>query len=783
LGAVLATIRAELRGRWRRWLGLAVVFGIGAGFVLGAVAGARRTDSAYPRLLKASHPFDYAVANVPDPSVPQLDMKKLSELPFVAETSAFDFYGTPFQAGQPLAPADDRFGRTFNTFYVVRGRMYDPKAGDEAVISEFTAKKNHIRVGQVITIPFGSAMFKEPSVNVKIVGTIVAAQAFPPRPAGRGDPFFLSPGFATAHPDLFHLREVLFRFRHGAADVDAFKRVISNMTHGLPLSFFIEARTQDRNTERAFHVQAVALWVLAGLVGLAIFAALGQSFSRQMFLEAEEHPALRSIGMTKIQLWSLGMSRASLVGVASAVIAIVVGIGLSWFTPIGAARLAELHKGVIADWVVLSSGFGGIVLISGVLAAWPAWRSAGDVVTQGEAEKPSVAADAAARAGLSPSTVSGIRLALEPGRGRSSVPVRSTVLGVAIGVAAVVASLGFATNLSHLLRTPTQYGWNWDRLVTTENENLSDVERKAVLDAPGTDASGVGATDAPIAVDSKSTAAIIADPVRGRRDVVPVLTGRMPSAIGEILLGPKTLQQLHKRLGDRVHVVVFGGLPAGEMFRIVGTGILPPVSDTAGLGTGAVFTYSNASQLITLSGPAGGPDTIFIHFARRTNQSVVIASLEKRFPDLSFQAESLPAVLTDFGGVRDLPFVMAALLAALALLLMIHTLVSSIRRRARDLAVLKTLGFSGTQLRTAVAWQASTLTLVSLLIGIPLGLVGARLAWRLFAANLGVVPDTLSPIVAMLILIPAALVVANLIAAYPGRAAARVQPALVLRAE
>jgi len=781
--AVVATVRAELRSRWRRWLALAVVFGVGAGFVIGAATGARRTDSAYPRLLKASHPFDYAVANVPDPSVPQLDMKKLSALPFVVETSAFSFYGTPFQTGQPITPADDRFGRTFNTFFVVRGRMYNPRAGDEAIISEFTAKKNHIRVGQVITIPFGSAEFKEPSVPVKIVGTMVAAQVFPPRPADRGDPIFLSPGFSAAHPDLFHLTEVLFRFRHGAADDDAFKQVLSQMTHGLPLSFFIEARDQDRNTERSIHVQAIALWVLAGLVGIAIVAALGQSFSRQMYLEAEEHPALRSVGMTKAQLWSLGMSRAALMGMAAAFVAIVVGIGLSWFTPIGIARAAELHKGFEADWVVLGIGFAGVVFVACVLAAWPAWRNAGAAAGD-EVQRPSLGADTAARAGLSPSTVSGIRLALEPGHGRTSVPVRSTALGVAIGIAAVVASLGFATNLSHLLHTPTQYGWNWDRLVTTENENLTDAETRAVLNAPGVDASELGSTDAPVTIDGIPSAAIISDPpTRGSRDVVPVLSGRIPFASGEILLGPKTMQQLHKHIGDRVHLAVFGGFPAGETFRIVGTGVLPPVSDTAGLGTGAVFTYSNASQLIKSGGPAGAPSTIFIHFARGANQHATIASLQRRYPDLAFDTEPLPPALADFGGVRALPFLMAALLAALALLLMIHTLVSSIRRRSRDLAILRTLGFSGRQLRSSVAWQASTLTLVSLLIGLPLGVIGARFAWRLFAANLGVVPDTLSPVVATLILIPAALLVANLIAAYPGRAAARVQPALVLRTE
>jgi ABC-type antimicrobial peptide transport system permease subunit len=785
LGAVLATLRAELQRRWRRWLGLAVVFGIGAGLVLGAATGARRTDSAYPRLLEASHPYDYALANVPgDPSIPQLPLERIATLPQVVETSAFNFYGTPFQAGQPIAAADDRFGVTFNTFYVVHGRMYKPHAPDEAVISEFTAQKNHIHVGQVVTIPFGSPQFGEQPVLVKIVGTIVAAQAFPPRPAGRGDPFFLSPGFTAAHPKLFHLREVLYRLRHGASDVDAFKREIAAMTGGLPFSFNIEARVQDRNTERAIHVQAVAMWLLAGLIGIAMLAALGQSFSRQIFLEAEEHPALRSIGMSKVQLWGLGMSRALVIGLAGSLIAMIVGMGVSWFTPIGIARLAEIHKGFVADWVVLSVGFVGALLVSGLLAAWPAWRNASDAVRDHEFEKPSRAADAAARAGLSPSTVSGIRLALEPGRGRTAVPVRSTVLGVAIGIAAVVASLGFAANLSHLLRTPVQYGWNWDRLVTTENENLSPDETRAVLGARGVDATDRGTTGVDVTIDGKATTAIIMEPPQGNRGIVPVLSGRNPIRSGEILLGQRTMRLLGKRIGDSVHVVAFGGNPSGETFQVVGMGVLPVVSDAGGLGTGAVFTLSNAPLLVNFGeGASAAPDTLLIHFTHDTDQAAVVSSLKARFPDLDFESESLPADLADFGGVRNLPFIMAALLAALALLLLIHTLTSSIRRRSRDLAILKTMGFASNQLRATVAWQASTLTIVALIVGIPLGTIGARYAWNLFAANLGVVPDTISPVIAIASLIPIALVIANMIAALPGAAARRIEPAVVLRTE
>jgi ABC-type antimicrobial peptide transport system permease subunit len=53
----------------------------------------------------------------------------------------------------------------------------------------------------------------------------------------------------------------------------------------------------------------------------------------------------------------------------------------------------------------------------------------------------------------------------------------------------------------------------------------------------------------------------------------------------------------------------------------------------------------------------------------------------------------------------------------------------------------------------------------------------------LFAAQLGVLPEPAIPLTAILIAIPGALALANLIAAAPARAAARTRPATVLRSE
>ena len=73
--------------------------------------------------------------------------------------------------------------------------------------------------------------------------------------------------------------------------------------------------------------------------------------------------------------------------------------------------------------------------------------------------------------------------------------------------------------------------------------------------------------------------------------------------------------------------------------------------------------------------------------------------------------------------------------------------------------------------------------MIALLIGLPVGVAVGRWTWRAFAEQLGILPDPIFPLLAVLIAVLSALFLANLIAALPGRSAARTQAALVLRSE
>jgi len=91
-----------------------------------------------------------------------------------------------------------------------------------------------------------------------------------------------------------------------------------------------------------------------------------------------------------------------------------------------------------------------------------------------------------------------------------------------------------------------------------------------------------------------------------------------------------------------------------------------------------------------------------------------------------------------------MPLLVGGALGALAVLTITHLLITSVRRRWRDFAVLRTIGFTRGQVRRTVAWQVGTLMAAALAVGIPAGIVCGRVAWLVFAHQLGIVPTRMS---------------------------------------
>src|SRR5207245_5613275 len=163
--------------------------------------------------------------------------------------------------------------------------------------------------------------------------------------------------------------------------------------------------------------------------------------------------------------------------------------------------------------------------------------------------------------------------------------------------------------------------------------------------------------------------------------------------------------------------------------RIVGRGVVPEGTFNE-LGKGAALTFQAYRQL----DPGVQPYSFEARIAPGADRTATLARLERRYVT---PAPGPPKTVADFGGVSELPLVVSGLLVAIATAVLAHALVMAVRHRRRSLAVLQTLGFDRRQVLATIAWQATTLAVLALVVGLPLGVSLGRWAWALFDDQIG----------------------------------------------
>jgi hypothetical protein len=806
--AVWMRLRSELRSDWRAWLGLALLIALAGGVALAAVAGARRTSSAYPRLVAWSRAPDLETGEFPDGVDAVAEMRTIVRLPSVLAWARVDTVVNGFVMpggrflGQPqlfgISDLRDRFLNTIGRPKVLTGRMYDPKAPNEAIVDFAAADRIGLRVGSVLRAVVGDP-YAGPrrTVRVRIVGIVAHPRVFPAFGASNlVTTIELSPAFAPAHhlvPDP-NLATWEIRVRGGGSGVSTFLAEVHHAgLGGFDLPYVQTTRTAS--VQKSTRIEADTLWALAAVMLLAAGAVLGQALSRQTRLSSREFPTLATLGMSRRQLFVLGLMRAAIVGAAAGLVAVAVAAALSPLTPIGLARVAEPDPGFSFDWIAIGIGAVAVLIVTVVLTAIPAWRAAtkpADVMETGS--RRSSLAEVATRRVRSPAAGVGVRMALEPGGGRTAVPVRSAVMSATLAVAALIAGLTFWSSLQHLVATPRLSGYVFDLFSAPPSDNEghtrpADIAQIAsVLRRDRNIAAFARGGVINLRIHGQAVFAFLS-PSTGPLAPV-VVAGRAPRAANEIALGRLTMQRAGVGIGDTLSVGAELGIsqePPPRMVRVVGEVITPTsLIGEANPGEGAAVipptAFWLAGSALTQEMVDGLP--FLIRFRDGVDRQAEVDRLLDALPDGTY---SVPAEhrgdISTLGRISSVPLALAVLLGMLALGTLAQTLVTSVRARRRDLAVLKTLGFSRRQLRGTVAWQASTLAAVSLAIGIPIGLLAGRWIWRAFAGGIAVVPAPVVGPTAVVIAVAITIALANLVAAIPSRTAARTKAAVVLRSE
>jgi hypothetical protein len=792
---LLLRLRAECRAHWRSWLGLALLVGVSAGLVIAAAAGARRTETAVPRSAAAANFSDVTISQFGRSSLDFDRIRRLAHVAYAYRSDNFFFTGQT-DRGRPLdvgaagliASADASVGRTRDAPAILRGRRADPARLDEAVADEEAAGMLGLRVGSTFTANFAGA--DQLQAFIDYTGDPTKFRTTGPRMTFRVVGISAVFSTATANYPEVQLTSAFYRahaarvarsptfavyLERGQSDVARFTQSVQPLARGEEVGFGARGDFVDE-VQRGVHVQAAALRLLAGLAAFVALLALGQAVARQTFQESLDYPALRAIGMTSRQFVGLAAARAAAIAGAGALVSVGVAIALSPIAPVGAvARKAEPDPGVSVDVSIIAAGIGltlVLLVTVSVLSAWLAARRSEDVAAG--SRRASTLSSRLARAGFALTIAVGVRMALEPGRGKTAVPVRSTLAGVAVAMAAIAMALTFGASLDRLVRTPALFGQTWD---AEFGDGFSpDVAKQAYpeLEKDRFVAAFAGGTVKDVAVDGHRVGLLALERAQGSIEPT-VVEGRAPAAAGEILLSSKTLDETGTAVGDIVRV---SAGKSSRRMRVVGEGVISDVVGAHGLlGHGAMLTFDGYRELV----PQAARNFFFVRFKEGADRKQALASLSGA--GVTADSGAKPADVVNFNRVDSMPTVLAGLLALIAVVTVLHALLTSMRRRQRDLAILKVLGVRRAQISRMVAWQAATIVAIGALIGIPAGVAGGRWAWRVFADGLGVVPDPVVPIGLVLLIAPAALLVAALIALVPALTAARSQPAVVLRSE
>ena len=788
--------RAELRRRWRAWLALALVAGAFAGVVEAAAAGARRTDAAYPSLQTWSDAPDLLLFSFPGTSQTfgQFSPRAVAAVPQARQSAILAGYPVASPAAaQVIAPESTAVPTRFWRRRILSGRLPDPARPDEVDISFTLAQAAHLAAGAILRATLLTPAGRPVPFAFRVVGIDAAPSEFPPQTGTGTDTVWATPAFYRAHRSgLDNYTGVALRLRHGTADLAAVQRELSRLTGGKYVQSYPLA-TQAANTERSIHLQAVALWLVAALLAVISVLVLGQLLARMSFLDSVEYRTLRALGLSRPILLVIGLARAGLIGLAGGVAGTLAALAASPLLPVGLARVADPHPGIRADGLVFGLGVAATAAITMAATAWPTWRaaSAGPATAGLRGPAPAGAGGrrrrqflAAATSGISSVTAMlGIRLALQPGAGRTAVPVRSTVASAVVGVAALTGALVFSGSLGHLLATPRLYGVTWDAYVSSTQQHGVEGAIRGLTGRPGVTAWSAGYSGVPLTVGGVRADGIAMLPGH-HGDLLPVpVQGHLPREPDEITVGEKTLAAMHARIGQTVAVSLDGFRPG--RYRVAGTAVFPTMSDSLSLGQGATLSVAGLRRLLPPSLTVPPLDTLLVRFRPGGGGPATLNAFAARAARLGAFAVQGPATPTDvvnFGRVQELPLLLGIALSLLALVTIVHLLLTSVRRRRRDFAVLRSIGFTRDQVRATISWQACTLTGVALAVGIPAGIVCGRVAWRLFAGQLGIEPIVVLPAILVLV-VPAALVLAVAVAAVPGESAARTRPAEILRSE
>ena len=673
------------------------------------------------------------------------------------------------------------------------------------VLASQNLEQDGLHIGSVLHVPLVSAAQRSaitsdqnitpdgPVVALRVVGFEISETEFPTSSNAPSYDLYVTSGFDQRfNTKTLTLHEYFFRLRHGAASLPQFEA--QARAHGALSASDLDALGSFIST--SIDPQAVGWWLLTGLAALIGMLALAQALARQAAIEAESHPALTALGASRRQLFALAMTRTFVIALVGAGGGVALAAVSSFFTPVGEARLADPNPGFSFDALLLVPAGLAAVAVVLALGLWPAVKWARPSNRDDRCViRPSRAVAALSTAGAPASTLIGVRHALEPGAGRAAMPVSSALVGAILAVAALCATAVFGASLTHLTETPSQYGRQFDAWFSvngtgtaSQNERLLDRAR-----TPRHRGDHRGPREPrPHQREGgrwhRRTELPRPPPADDDRRTAPRRRRRSRARCEDHGAGGRP----HRVVGPRDHLAPRNGEGRNRMVPDRRHGSPPTRLQCSGAGHRSSLHPRRPPRRTLRAGrpPEGLPDESTSRrrgrlpgaHGARVERAGGPGPIEPGLP-VAGEPPFPPTDLVNFGEAVNFPLIFGFIAVLFGAATLLHLLLTTLSQRRQEMGLLKSLGMIRRQVAYTVSWQTTTVAIIGIVVGVPLGVAAGRLVWHTFATNLGVFAGPVTTAWVIVTVAAATLVAANLLAVVPAVIAAPVPAARLLKAE
>ena len=231
--------------------------------------------------------------------------------------------------------------------------------------------------------------------------------------------------------------------------------------------------------------------------------------------------------------------------------------------------------------------------------------------------------------------------------------------------------------------------------------------------------------------------------------------------------------------GDRTTV----SGPCGQFEATVVGRVIVPLTSSNYPDDGSILTLDAFDELCAQENVASIDVNTSVLVRLHDEKLAAVLRDEWQAQGLSVHVPETPNSVGLIRELRAVPIVVGVVITVLGSVAAAHALVLTVHRRRRDLAVLRAFGLRPGQAAGIIRWQAATLGLVAVLVGMPLGLVLGRVVWTSIAEPSNVVVRSEVNVVGLAVLIAGVTAIAAAASIWPAHRAARLRPPDALRTE